>query len=89
MPERIVVVGHAAVTCLGPDLETTWRGLISGLSGIRRHERLSADAFLQDVAGMVEDFGPGSSREDPAIAKLEVRSIHLALAAAKAAWTGA
>lgn len=89
MPERIVVVGHAAVTCLGPDLETTWRGLISGHSGIRRHERLSADAFLQDVAGMVEDFGPGSSREDPAIAKLEVRSIHLALAAARAAWAGA
>lgn len=86
MPQRIVVVGHSAVTCLGRDLETTWQGLIAGRSGIRRHEKLGADSFLQDVGGMVDDFGPGTAGEDPAVAKLAVRSIHLALAAAREAW---
>ena len=38
---------------------------------------------------MVEDFGPGTMNADPAVALLEVRSIHLALAAARAAWTDA
>jgi 3-oxoacyl-[acyl-carrier-protein] synthase II len=89
MPERIVVVGHAAVTCLGRDMDATWHGLISGRSGIRRHDVFGADQFLQDVAGVVEDFGPGTPIEDPAIAKLSVRSIHLSLASARAAWTDA
>ena len=34
--DLITVVGHAATTCLGRDLESTWRGLIEGRSGIRR-----------------------------------------------------
>ena len=44
--ERIAVVGHAAVTCLGRDLDTTWRALIAGRSGIKRHpDLLPADRF--------------------------------------------
>jgi 3-oxoacyl-[acyl-carrier-protein] synthase II len=89
MAERIVVVGHSAVTCLGRDLDTTWEGLIAGRSGVRRQPSLAPEAYLQDVAGMVEGFGPGSAAEDPAVAKLEVRSIHLAMAAARAAWDDA
>jgi 3-oxoacyl-[acyl-carrier-protein] synthase II len=89
MTDRIVVVGHSAVTCLGRDLETTWTGLVEGRSGVRRHESLSPDAFLQDLGGMVDDFGPGSAVEDPAVAKLAVRSIHLALASARGAWADA
>ena len=38
---------------------------------------------------MVEDFGPGSTTEDPAIAKLAARFLHLAMAAARAAWRDA
>ncbi len=89
MPERIFVVGHAAVTCLGRDMDSTWRGLVEGRSGIRRHAVLGGDKFLQDLGGMVEDFGPGSATEDPAIAKLAARFLHLAMAAARAAWTDA
>ena len=62
MPERIFVVGHAAVTCLGRDMDSTWRGLIEGRSGIRRHAALGA-SFLQDLGGMVEGFGPGTTRK--------------------------
>ena len=89
MKDRIVVVGHGAVTCLGRDMDATWRGLIAGKSGIRRHAALSPDDYLVDLAGMVEDFGPGSSSEDPAVSRLNARSIHLALASAREAWADA
>ncbi len=86
MSERIFIVGHAAVTCLGRDMDATWQGLIAGRSGIRRHAALASEAFLQDLGGMVEDFGPGTATEDPAVAKLSARFLHLGMAAARAAW---
>jgi 3-oxoacyl-[acyl-carrier-protein] synthase II len=89
MRQRIVVVGHAALTCLGRDIETTWSRLIAGRSGLRRHKALAPECFLQDVAGLVEEFGPGTADEDPAVAKLPARSLHLALAAARQAWSDA
>jgi 3-oxoacyl-[acyl-carrier-protein] synthase II len=70
-------------------MDSTWRGLIVGRSGIRRHASLGGDSFLQDVGGIVEDFGPGSQGEDGAIAKLEARFLHLSMAAARAAWADA
>jgi 3-oxoacyl-[acyl-carrier-protein] synthase II len=89
MAERIVVVGHAAITCLGRDIETTWRALLAGRSGLRRHPRFAPDTFLQDIAGRVEDFGPGSAAEDPSVARLPARSLHLSMAVARAAWADA
>ncbi len=86
MPERIFVVGHAAVTCLGRDMDTTWQGLVEGRSGIRRRAELESESFLQDLGGIVEGFGPGSDSEDPAIAKLSARFLHLSMAAARAAY---
>ena len=89
MPERIFVVGHSAVTCLGRDMNSTWRALVEGLSGIRRHGALSGDKFLQDLGGMVDDFGPGTTTEDPAVAKLAARFLHLSMAACRSAWADA
>jgi 3-oxoacyl-[acyl-carrier-protein] synthase II len=89
MAERIVVVGHAAITCLGREIDSTWRALIAGRSGLRRHRQFTPDQFLQDIAGRVEDFGPGTPTEDPFLARLPARSLHLALASARAAWADA
>jgi 3-oxoacyl-[acyl-carrier-protein] synthase II len=89
MAERVVVVGHAAVTCLGRDMDATWEGLVGGRSGLRRHASLDGGTFLQDIAGMVDDLGPGTEAEDPAVARLSARSIHWAMAAARAAWADA
>jgi 3-oxoacyl-[acyl-carrier-protein] synthase II len=89
MAERIAVIGHGGVTCLGRDMDATWLGLVSGRSGIGRHASLSPDRFLQDIAGIVEDFGPGSDGEDPAVSRLAARSIHLGLSAARGAWADA
>jgi 3-oxoacyl-[acyl-carrier-protein] synthase II len=88
--DRIVVVGHAAVTCLGPDLEATWRGLVAGRSGLARHPgRLDPSQYLQDIAGLIEGIGPGTAVEDPAIARLGSRFVHFGLLAARQAWAEA
>jgi 3-oxoacyl-[acyl-carrier-protein] synthase II len=89
MEDRIFVVGHSAVTCLGPDMDSTWQALMESRSGIRRQPALSSERYLQDLAGMVRDFGPGSTAEDPEIAKLPARFLHLAMGAARAAWRDA
>lgn len=89
MTDRIVVVGHAAVTCLGRDMDATWDGLIAGRSGLRRHASFPPESYLQDVAGIVDGFAPGEPCDDPALAKLDVRSIRLVLAAARQAWGNA
>ena len=86
MSERIFVVGHSAVTCLGLDMDSTWQGLVEGRSGIRRHAGLGNGVFLQDLGGVVEGYGPGGEMEDPAVAKLSARFLHLALAAAREAY---
>lgn len=84
--EGIAIVGHSAITCLGRDMAATWDRLIAGRSGIRRHPGLNPEAFQVDLGGMVDDFGPGTAGEDPAVGRLGARSIHLALAAARQAW---
>lgn len=90
MTERIVVVGHSALTCLGRDLDATWEGLIAGRSGLRRHTHmLRPESYLQDIAGVVDDFGPGTPGEDPDVSRLPARSVHLAMSAARAAWADA
>jgi 3-oxoacyl-[acyl-carrier-protein] synthase II len=93
MPERIYIVGHSALTCLGRDMETTWRGLITGKSGIRRQESLSSDQFLQDIAGRVPDEETDSTApadaQDASVAKLGARFLPLSLQAARDAWSDA
>lgn len=89
MGERVVVVGVGAITCLGRDMDATWDGLVAGRSGLRRHAALDPERFLRDVGGIVEGFGPGTPDEEPAVAKLEAKSIHLAMAAARMAWADA
>lgn len=86
MPSVIHVVGHGVVTCLGRDVDSTWAALVAGRSGIKRHCAFGDDLYLQDLGGVVEDFGPGSPNEDPAVAKLGARFLHLAMAAAREAW---
>jgi 3-oxoacyl-[acyl-carrier-protein] synthase II len=89
MPERIFVVGLGAVTCLGPDLESTWKGLVAGRSGIRRHPSLTPDAFLQDLAGMVDELEPDAGTGDRTLVKLSARFLPLAMKAAREAWADA
>ena len=87
MAERIFIVGHGAVTCLGPDMDSTWQGLISGRSGIRRVPAFGADSFLQDIAGIVEPLEPDGGSGDRTLSRLSARFLPLAMKAAREAWT--
>jgi 3-oxoacyl-[acyl-carrier-protein] synthase II len=89
MPERIYVVGHGAITCLGPDMDATWRGLIAGKSGLRRQPSLGRDQFLQDVAGIVDDAAAAPKPEDRELSRLSARFLSLSMAAAREAWADA
>lgn len=86
MAERVFVVGHGAITCLGNDMDATWRALVDGASGIRRHASLDRGQYLQDVAGLVEDLPAPSRGEDREFARLSARFLTLAMTAARAAW---
>ena len=87
MAERIFIVGHGAVTCLGPDMDSTWQALISGRSGIRRVPAFGADSFLQDIAGTVDHLEPDGGTNDRTISKLSARFLALAMKAAREAWS--
>jgi 3-oxoacyl-[acyl-carrier-protein] synthase II len=89
MPERVFIVGEGAVTSLGRDMDSTWQGLLSGRSGIRRHPELGSEAFLQDIAGIVADVEPDGGTGDRTLSKLSARFLPLALMAAREAWTDA
>jgi len=55
---RVVVTGMGAVTPLGNDVETTWKNIIAGQSGIDIVTRVNPDDFPAKVAAEVKDFDP-------------------------------
>ncbi|MGG1676587.1 beta-ketoacyl-ACP synthase II [Neobacillus sp. NRS-1170] len=55
---RVVVTGVGAVTPLGNDAETTWKGILEGQSGIGPLTRVNADEYPAKVAAEVKDFNP-------------------------------
>mgnify|MGYP003574923759 FL=1 len=57
---RVVVTGVGAVTPLGNDVETTWKGIIDGKSGIGPLTRVNADEYPAKVAAQINDFNPES-----------------------------
>ena len=89
MAQSVFVVGHGAITCLGMDMDSTWRGLTAGESGIRRHATLDRGQYLQDVAGLVEGLEAAVKAEDREFARLSARFLGLGLTTARAAWADA
>lgn len=87
MPDPIVVAGLGAITCLGPDLPTTWKALVAGRSGLRSHEDLGPDRYLQNIAGRVASLPDDPSLTGTSLSKLPGRFLHLAYHAAREAWT--
>jgi 3-oxoacyl-[acyl-carrier-protein] synthase II len=79
-----VVTGLGAVTPLGLDLPTTWRGLVSGQSGIRPVTSFDASELPTRIAGEVRGFDAeqvlGTKR-----ARRAARFSQLAVAAAREA----
>jgi 3-oxoacyl-[acyl-carrier-protein] synthase II len=55
----VVVTGMGALTALGPDVASTWEGLVAGRSGIRTIQTFDPSRVESKVAAEVIDFDPG------------------------------
>ena len=61
---RVVVTGMGLVTPLGCGVETTWRRLIKGESGIRKIDKFDVSDLASKVAGLVP-IGEGEGEFNP------------------------
>ncbi|MCS7199887.1 MAG: beta-ketoacyl-ACP synthase II [Caldimicrobium sp.] len=58
MEKRVVVTGLGAISPLGIGVEETWRGIISGKSGITKITKFDASNLPSQIAGEVKNFKP-------------------------------
>src|SRR5919198_6443848 len=57
---RVVVTGMGAVSALGPDVASTWEGLLAGRSGIDTIQAFDPARVDSKVAAEVRDFDPSA-----------------------------
>ena len=81
---RIVVTGLGVVTPLGTGVETTWKALCAGESGIGRITKFDPAGYDAQIAGEVKDFDPARFIEKKDIKKMDT-FIHYAVGAAQLA----
>ncbi|MHB8516618.1 MAG: beta-ketoacyl-ACP synthase II [Dehalococcoidia bacterium] len=86
---RVAITGVGAVTPLGNDAETFWRGLLAGVSGIGPITQFDASKHSVRVAGEVKGFDPAevmdhrAARRSGRFAQLAVKASKEALVSAK------
>jgi 3-oxoacyl-[acyl-carrier-protein] synthase II len=84
-PGQVVVTGLGAITPLGGDVATTWEGLLSGRSGVRR----ITEAWIGELP--VQIAAPLAV--EPPLGRVEARTLdrsqQMALVAAREAWADA
>src|ERR1043165_3799839 len=86
IPERrVVITGMGVVTPVGNDLETFWRNLKEGVSGITKIHTFDVSGYDCQIAGEVRDFEPKNYFANPKDVRRTDRYTHLAMAAAKMA----
>ena len=56
MVERVVVTGMGAISPLGNDVESSWKGLVAGKSGIAPICSFDTSSFTTRIAGEVKGF---------------------------------
>jgi 3-oxoacyl-[acyl-carrier-protein] synthase II len=84
MTRRVVVTGMGAVTALGPDVESTWAGLVEGRSGIRTIEAFDPSRLDSQIAGEVPGFDASGVLDRKDMRRTD-RYIQLGLVAAREA----
>ena len=82
---RVVITGLGVVTPIGNDVDTFWRNLRDGVSGIGRIQAFDTTAFDCQIAGEVRNFDPKNYFRNPKDVRRTDRYTHLAMAAAKMA----
>jgi 3-oxoacyl-[acyl-carrier-protein] synthase II len=82
---RVVITGMGVVTPVGNDVDTFWRNLQNGVSGIGKIQAFDTTAFDCQIAGEVRGFEPKNYFKNPKDVRRTDRYTHLAMAAAKMA----
>ncbi len=81
---RVVVTGIGVVSPVGLDVESTWRNLLAGQSGITKITLFDTAGYSVQIAGEVHDFDPREYMDHKA-ARRSGRFAQLAVAASKQA----
>ncbi len=68
MLRRVVITGIGTINPLAHDLETTWKKLLAGESGIRKTEGLNLEGLRSHISGQVKDFNTEDYHIDSKIA---------------------
>lgn len=90
MRRRVVVTGMGMVTPVGADLESSWKALLAGQSGVGRISLFDARTFPTQIAAEVKNFQLNSYLDRGAERYAEFsRNTQFALAAAKMAFEDA
>lgn len=58
MNRRVVITGMGTINPLGHDVETTWRNLVAGKSGVGPLTRFDTSGLQTKIAAQVRDFDP-------------------------------
>ena len=85
MKRRVVVTGLGVISPVGNDIETFWKNLVSGKSGIGLIESFDASGFESRIAGEIKAYDP-SAYLSPKEAKRMERFVQFAVCAAKQAY---
>jgi 3-oxoacyl-[acyl-carrier-protein] synthase II len=82
---RVVITGIGVVSPLGNDLDTFWKNLLAGKSGISLYEAFDSTDHDCKIAGEVKNFNPADYFANPKAAKRTDRFTQFAMAGAKMA----
>src|SRR6266403_1812215 len=80
---RVVITGLGVISPVGNDLETFWKCLKEGKSGIGRITAFDISQYDCKIAGEVRNFDPKQVFKNPKDVRRTDRFVHLAMAAAK------
>src|SRR3972149_5743455 len=87
MRRRVVVTGIGCVTPLGTEIETIWKRLLAGESGIGYTTLFDASNFPTKISAEVRNWDLSDVGENPQDWKYQGRHTHFAIGAAKKAMT--
>ena len=81
MSNRVVVTGIGLVTPLGHDVETIWKRLLNGESGVGRITLFDCSNFATQIAAEVKDWDVDEIGENVEDWKLQDRHVKFAVGA--------
>lgn len=58
MSRRVVITGMGTINPLAHDVETTWKKLLAGESGVRKTENVNLEEIRSHISAQIKDFDP-------------------------------